>query len=122
MQGLIKNIKVDKNQSPDSNPSPPITSTYIHTYILQLQALFTHPKPQIPTYIKILLNLDKIMDKIPMQFLGMDFTCAFSSLSNGTIPHKDCLLPLISKLLGYAIVAASTTVKLPQVHTLSFLT
>ncbi|KAK1392423.1 Mannose-P-dolichol utilization defect 1 protein-like [Heracleum sosnowskyi] len=56
-----------------------------------------------------------MMDKIPMQFLGMDFTCAFQSLSNGTIPNKDCLLPLISKLLGYAIVAASTTVKLPQI-------
>ncbi|KAL1822166.1 hypothetical protein ACET3Z_008944 [Daucus carota] len=56
-----------------------------------------------------------MMDKIPMQFLGMDFTCAFNSLSNGSIPQKDCLLPLISKLLGYAIVAASTTVKLPQI-------
>lgn len=55
------------------------------------------------------------MDKIPMQFLGMDFSCAFRSLSNGKFPEKDCLLPLISKLLGYAIVSASTTVKLPQI-------
>lgn len=44
----------------------------------------------------------------------MDFSCVFGSLSHGKFPEKDCLLPLISKLLGYCIVAASTTVKLPQ--------
>ncbi|KAA8537789.1 hypothetical protein F0562_027631 [Nyssa sinensis] len=49
------------------------------------------------------------------EFLGMDFSCAFGSLSDGKFPDKDCLLPLISKLLGYCIVAASTTVKLPQI-------
>ncbi|GAU27307.1 hypothetical protein TSUD_05330 [Trifolium subterraneum] len=49
-----------------------------------------------------------------MEYLGIDLSCAIGSLRNGNIPHKDCLLPLISKLLGYAIVAASTTVKLPQ--------
>lgn len=48
----------------------------------------------------------------------MDFTCVLGSLTDGKFPEKDCLLPLISKLLGYAIVAASTTVKLPQVHTI----
>lgn len=52
---------------------------------------------------------------VEMKFLGMDFSCALGSLSNGQFPEKDCLLPLISKLLGYCIVAASTTVKLPQV-------
>uniref|UniRef100_A0A5B7AJI5 Mannose-P-dolichol utilization defect 1 protein homolog n=1 Tax=Davidia involucrata TaxID=16924 RepID=A0A5B7AJI5_DAVIN len=52
---------------------------------------------------------------VQMEFLGMDFSCAFGSLSNGKFPDKDCLLPLISKLLGYCIVAASTTVKLPQI-------
>ncbi|KAL6493199.1 hypothetical protein OROGR_032958 [Orobanche gracilis] len=52
---------------------------------------------------------------VEMKFLGMDFSCALGSLSNGEIPEKDCLLPLISKLLGYCIVAASTTVKLPQI-------
>ncbi|KAM7517036.1 hypothetical protein LguiA_006619 [Lonicera macranthoides] len=52
---------------------------------------------------------------VKMEFLGMDFSCAFRSLSNGNFPDKDCLLPLISKLLGYCIVAASTTVKLPQI-------
>lgn len=49
------------------------------------------------------------------EFLGMDFSCAFESLSEGKFPEKDCLLPLISKLLGYCIVAASTTVKVPQI-------
>ncbi|KAJ4966943.1 hypothetical protein NE237_018792 [Protea cynaroides] len=50
-----------------------------------------------------------------MAILGMDFSCALGSLSDGKFPDKDCLLPLISKLLGYCIVAASTTVKLPQI-------
>ncbi|KAK7847191.1 mannose-p-dolichol utilization defect 1 protein like protein 2 [Quercus suber] len=49
-----------------------------------------------------------------MEYLGIDFSCALGSLRHGKIPEKDCLLPLISKLLGYCIVAASTTVKLPQ--------
>lgn len=52
---------------------------------------------------------------VEMKFIGMDFTCALSSLQSGEFPEKDCLLPLISKLLGYCIVAASTTVKLPQI-------
>ena len=49
-----------------------------------------------------------------MEYLGIDLSCALGSLRHGKFPDKDCLLPLISKLLGYAIVAASTTVKLPQ--------
>lgn len=49
-----------------------------------------------------------------MAFLGIDFSCALGSLRDGHLPEKDCLLPLISKLLGYVLVAASTTVKLPQ--------
>ncbi|CAO2839634.1 unnamed protein product [Amaranthus hypochondriacus] len=50
-----------------------------------------------------------------MELFGMDFGCVFGSLRHGQIPDKDCLLPLISKLLGYCIVAASTTVKIPQI-------
>lgn len=50
-----------------------------------------------------------------MSFLGIDFSCALGSLRHGHFPEKDCLLPLISKLLGYVLVAASTTVKLPQI-------
>ncbi|RZC54936.1 hypothetical protein C5167_013807 [Papaver somniferum] len=50
-----------------------------------------------------------------MEIFGIDFGCAFGSLSDGKFPEKDCLLPLISKILGYCIVAASTTVKVPQI-------
>ncbi|KAJ0025519.1 hypothetical protein Pint_08726 [Pistacia integerrima] len=50
-----------------------------------------------------------------MDYLGIDVSCAIGSLQKGQFPEKDCLLPLISKLLGYCIVAASTTVKLPQI-------
>ncbi|GAV83980.1 PQ-loop domain-containing protein [Cephalotus follicularis] len=50
-----------------------------------------------------------------MSFLGIDFRCLIGSVQQGKIPDKECLLPLISKLLGYCIVAASTTVKLPQI-------
>ncbi|XP_059633999.1 mannose-P-dolichol utilization defect 1 protein homolog 2 [Cornus florida] len=52
---------------------------------------------------------------VEMEFLGMNFSCVFGALSNGKFPDKDCLLPLVSKLLGYCIVAASTTVKVPQI-------
>ncbi|KAF2580607.1 hypothetical protein F2Q70_00007801 [Brassica cretica] len=48
-------------------------------------------------------------------FLGIDLRCAVGSLRNGEFPAKGCLFPLISKLLGYFLVAASMTVKLPQV-------
>ncbi|KAJ7549962.1 hypothetical protein O6H91_07G076200 [Diphasiastrum complanatum] len=50
-----------------------------------------------------------------MEFAGINFTCAFDSLTHYEVPHKDCLLPLLSKVLGYCIVAASTIVKLPQI-------
>ncbi|XP_074280651.1 mannose-P-dolichol utilization defect 1 protein homolog 2 [Silene latifolia] len=50
-----------------------------------------------------------------MEIFGMNFNCVIDSISHGQIPEKACLLPLISKLLGYCIVAASTTVKIPQI-------
>ncbi|KAJ8427192.1 hypothetical protein Cgig2_027938 [Carnegiea gigantea] len=50
-----------------------------------------------------------------MEIFGMDFGCVFGSLRHGRFPGKDCLLPLISKLLGYCIVTGSTTVKIPQI-------
>ncbi|KAK9725539.1 hypothetical protein RND81_05G151800 [Saponaria officinalis] len=50
-----------------------------------------------------------------MEIFGMDFSCVLTSLRHGQVPEKNCLLPLISKLLGYCIVAASTTVKIPQI-------
>ncbi|XP_044409599.1 mannose-P-dolichol utilization defect 1 protein homolog 2 isoform X3 [Triticum aestivum] len=49
-----------------------------------------------------------------LEILGINFVCVLSALSDAKIPEKECLLPLVSKLLGYCIVAASTTVKLPQ--------
>uniref|UniRef100_A0A0D3GQY5 Mannose-P-dolichol utilization defect 1 protein homolog n=1 Tax=Oryza barthii TaxID=65489 RepID=A0A0D3GQY5_9ORYZ len=49
-----------------------------------------------------------------LEILGINFGCVLAALADAKIPEKDCLLPLASKLLGYAIVAASTTVKLPQ--------
>ncbi|CAD5335341.1 unnamed protein product [Arabidopsis thaliana] len=45
-----------------------------------------------------------------MDYLGIDLSCAIGSLRNGEVPAKDCLLPLISKLLGYFLVAASMTI------------
>ncbi|XP_068643686.1 mannose-P-dolichol utilization defect 1 protein homolog 2 [Aristolochia californica] len=50
-----------------------------------------------------------------LEILGMNFSCVLRSLSDSKFPHKDCWLPLISKLLGYCIIAASTTVKVPQI-------
>ncbi|KAF3512861.1 hypothetical protein F2Q69_00000982 [Brassica cretica] len=53
--------------------------------------------------------------EIAMDYLGIDLRCAIGSLRNGEFPAKDCLFPLVSKLLGYFLVAASLTVKLPQI-------
>ncbi|CAN8307897.1 unnamed protein product [Cochlearia groenlandica] len=50
-----------------------------------------------------------------MDYLGIDLSCAIGSLRDGEFPEKDCLFPLISKLLGYFLVAASIAVKLPQI-------
>uniref|UniRef100_A0A0E0EB66 Uncharacterized protein n=1 Tax=Oryza meridionalis TaxID=40149 RepID=A0A0E0EB66_9ORYZ len=52
--------------------------------------------------------------RMELEILGINFGCVLAALADAKIPEKDCLLPLASKLLGYAIVAASTTVKLPQ--------
>ena len=50
-----------------------------------------------------------------MDYLGINIGCVTGSLRDGKFPEKDCLLPVLSKVLGYLIVALSTTVKLPQV-------
>ncbi|KAG8084823.1 hypothetical protein GUJ93_ZPchr0010g8860 [Zizania palustris] len=49
-----------------------------------------------------------------LEILGMNFGCVVAALADAKIPGKGCLLPLATKLLGYCIVAASTTVKLLQ--------
>eukprot|EP00246_Nothoceros_aenigmaticus_P016752 TRINITY_DN780_c0_g2_i1.p1 TRINITY_DN780_c0_g2~~TRINITY_DN780_c0_g2_i1.p1 ORF type:complete len:242 (-),score=16.64 TRINITY_DN780_c0_g2_i1:366-1091(-) len=47
---------------------------------------------------------------------SLGFGCVFNALADSQFPGiKDCLLPLLSKILGYAIIAASTIVKLPQI-------
>lgn len=38
------------------------------------------------------------------------------SIEKYELPAKDCVLPLLSKLLGYAIIAASVFLKLPQIY------
>ncbi|XP_042411526.1 mannose-P-dolichol utilization defect 1 protein homolog 2-like [Zingiber officinale] len=50
-----------------------------------------------------------------LEILGMNFGCVLGALQEWEFPEKNCVLPLVSKLLGYCIVAASTTVKLPQI-------
>lgn len=46
---------------------------------------------------------------------GMDFSCLMESVENYSVPAKDCVLPLLSKCLGYAIIAASVFLKVPQI-------
>eukprot|EP00249_Psilotum_nudum_P005661 c19097_g1_i1 orf=3-686(-) len=50
-----------------------------------------------------------------MEILGMNLTCILVSLNHLQLPERDCLLPLISKALGYAIIAGSVFVKVPQI-------
>lgn len=57
----------------------------------------------------------KRSNTMQLQFAGMDFTCVLDSLEKYQIPEKDCLLPLLSKSLGYAIVCGSVFLKVPQV-------
>eukprot|EP00250_Pteridium_aquilinum_P009793 c18940_g1_i1 orf=285-980(-) len=51
-----------------------------------------------------------------MEVLGMNLTCLVVSLQNFHLPPQTCLLPLFSQALGYAIVAASSIVKVPQIY------
>ncbi|CAM8984380.1 unnamed protein product [Rhodiola kirilowii] len=50
-----------------------------------------------------------------MEILGIDVSCAFESIQNGEMPAKSCLLMLLTKVLGYCIIAMSVTVKFPQI-------
>ncbi|XP_064977032.1 mannose-P-dolichol utilization defect 1 protein homolog 2-like [Musa acuminata AAA Group] len=50
-----------------------------------------------------------------LEILGINFGCVIGALRAWEFPEKDCLLPLVAKILGYCIVAASTTVKVPQI-------
>jgi mannose-P-dolichol utilization defect protein 1 len=46
---------------------------------------------------------------------GMDLSCLMQSVEKYQVPTKDCVLPLLSKVLGYAIIAASVFLKVPQI-------
>ncbi|KAL3698844.1 hypothetical protein R1sor_012920 [Riccia sorocarpa] len=50
-----------------------------------------------------------------LELWGMNFSCMVDPLMEYQIPPKDCTLPLLAKVLGYSIVAASAIVKLPQI-------
>jgi mannose-P-dolichol utilization defect protein 1 len=61
-----------------------------------------------------LLNAEATMTKL--EFLGMNFTCVLESLQRYELPSSHgCLFPLLSKILGYGIVAGASIVKLPQI-------
>lgn len=47
---------------------------------------------------------------------GMNFTCMVQSIQDYQLPTKDCFLPLLSTLLGYAIIVSSLFLKLPQIY------
>lgn len=51
-----------------------------------------------------------------MEIAGMDLSCVIHSIQSHELPAKDCVLPLLSKVLGYAIVLASVFLKLPQIY------
>jgi hypothetical protein len=60
------------------------------------------------------LNAAATMAKL--EFLGMNFTCILDSLQQYQLPStQGCLVPLLSKIIGYTIVAGASIVKLPQV-------
>ncbi|KAH7416388.1 hypothetical protein KP509_14G089400 [Ceratopteris richardii] len=47
----------------------------------------------------------------------MDLSCLTHSISRHELPGlHSCLLPLLSKLIGYTIIAASTVCKVPQIY------
>ncbi|XP_059074386.1 mannose-P-dolichol utilization defect 1 protein homolog 2 isoform X2 [Cryptomeria japonica] len=50
------------------------------------------------------------------EILGINLSCVVSAISNGEFPQKDCALDVLSKALGYCIVAASIIVKVPQIY------
>ncbi|KAG0474420.1 hypothetical protein HPP92_014106 [Vanilla planifolia] len=48
------------------------------------------------------------------EIFRLNFGSVIGALKAGKFPEKDCLLPLVWKVLGYGLVAVSTTVKVPQ--------
>lgn len=50
------------------------------------------------------------------EFAGMDVSCLVESYAKKELPGQECILPLLSKVLGYGIVAGSVFLKLPQIY------
>jgi hypothetical protein len=50
-----------------------------------------------------------------VKILGMDIGYILSASLGTKIPSKDSLLPLLSTVLGYLMIATSTVTKIPQV-------
>ena len=48
-------------------------------------------------------------------FAGMDVSCLIESMENYHMPTKECVLPVLSKVLGYCIVFGSVLLKVPQI-------
>lgn len=51
-----------------------------------------------------------------LEFAGMNFSCVADSMGRQQLPHNDCVLPLLSKLLGYVIIALAAVSKFPQIY------
>lgn len=50
------------------------------------------------------------------EFAGMDVSCLVESYGKQELPGQECMLPVLSKVLGYGIVAGSVFLKLPQIY------
>jgi hypothetical protein len=56
--------------------------------------------------------MDALLQQL-QPYLPLD--CLVRSLQKGRLPPQQCLLALLSKVLGYAIIAGATVLKVPQV-------
>lgn len=56
--------------------------------------------------------MDALLQQL-QPYLPLD--CLVRSLQKGMLPPQQCLLALLSKVLGYAIIAGATVLKVPQV-------
>ncbi|KAG0626857.1 hypothetical protein M758_2G156800 [Ceratodon purpureus] len=50
------------------------------------------------------------------EFAGMDVSCLVESYGKSEMPGQECVLPVMSKVLGYGIVAGSVFLKVPQIY------
>lgn len=50
------------------------------------------------------------------EIAGMDVSCLVESYGRSEIPGQECVLPVMSKVMGYSIVAGSVFLKVPQIY------